>query len=1089
MTENNWRFSNKIHSAFSDKQGNLWLGTHSKGLEKATFHTEHFKLRIPIDAPYESLSNEVRAIFDDEKGFLWIGLKDGMLRVYDKANQEIGYLTESGKISHQGTPLAGNVYYLLKDSKGILWIATKGAGLIKAQPTNDPLQFKLTNFRYNPNDVYSLSDNNLYCVYEDITGRIWVVTFSNGINYITENERGETLFINHRNRLKNYPTNYCNKVRCITGDSKGRLWIGTTHGLLMTHVQFNQPEEILFKHYFCSSQNQHTLSNNDIYWIEVTQNNELFMATFGGGLNKLVHVDAEGKARFKSYTEYDGLPSDILMSICEDKNGNLWIGTENGLSKFSPKEERFENFRYRFRGYNLRFCEASSACLSNGDMMFGTNNGILQFTPDSIKKSDYVPQLVFSQLLLANKIVTPQKHSVLQRALDYIDQLILSHEENIFTIQYAALDYTAPNDIQYAYMLDGFENNWNYVGKQRMATYTNLPKGEYIFKVKSTNADGVWTNNIRSLPIKVLPSFWETPWAYLLYVLTLLFVVFIAVYILSTIYRLKHRVAMEHQLTDMKLRFFTDISHELRTPLTLISAPLEYIMGRKELSNEVKEQLTVVDRNTKRMLRLVNQILDFRKIQNKKMKMIVQQTDIVPYTRSIMDNFEALAKEHHMQFVFETNKEHVFLWIDTDKFEKIVYNLLSNAFKYTPDNKKIKVSINENPDNVSVSVEDQGIGIAENKKKVLFVRFENHVDSKIFKQMSTGIGLSLVKDFADMHHASISVWSKVNEGSCFKINFLKGKSHYDDKVEFILDDMAISDTQTSIQPVEENTSVTNQFASEEEFEMQRDTMLLVEDNVELRRFLRTIFINEYNVIEAVNGAEGLEKSLKLIPDIIISDVMMPVKDGFQMMQDLRNEITTSHIPLILLTAKTAIESKLEGLEYGADDYITKPFSATYLKARVRNILIKRKKLQEIFREKLMDSPSKPNKENEASSTKIPEMSPSDQKFMNKLMELMEANLDNGNLIVDDLVKEMAVSRSVFFKKLKSLTGFAPVEFIREIRINRAVQLIDTGEYSITQISYMVGINDPRYFSKCFKQKMGMTPSEYRDHKGNKQMNQ
>lgn len=303
-------------------------------------------------------------------------------------------------------------------------------------------------------------------------------------------------------------------------------------------------------------------------------------------------------------------------------------------------------------------------------MMFGTNNGVLQFTPDSIKKSDYVPQLVFSQLLLANKTVVPGEHSVLQRALDYMDELTLSHKENIFTIQYAALDYTSPNDIQYAYMLDGFESNWNYVGKQRMATYTNLPKGEYVFKVKSTNADGVWTDNIRTLHITVLPSFWETPWAYLLYVLALLLVVFIAVYILSTIYRLKHRVAMEHQLTDMKLRFFTDISHELRTPLTLISAPLEYIMERKELSHEVKEQLTVVDRNTKRMLRLVNQILDFRKIQNKKMKMVVQQTDIVPYTRSIMDNFEALAKEHHMQFVFETNKEHIFLWVDADKFEK-----------------------------------------------------------------------------------------------------------------------------------------------------------------------------------------------------------------------------------------------------------------------------------------------------------------------------------------------------------------------------------------------------------------------------------
>ena len=619
-----------------------------------------------------------------------------------------------------------------------------------------------------------------------------------------------------------------------------------------------------------------------------------------------------------------------------------------------------------------------------------------------------------------------------------------------------------------------------------MATYTNLPKGDYVFKVRSTNSDGVWIDNTRKLNIRILPSFWETTLAYFIYVLILLLVVFTAVYILSTIYRLKHKVVMEHQLTDLKLRFFTDISHELRTPLTLITAPLENILEEKELPNGIREQLSVVERNAKRMLRLVNQILDFRKIQNKKMKMQVQLLEIVSFTRKVMEYFEAVAKERNISYNIETDKNAVYLWVDADKYEKIIYNLLSNAFKYTPDGKSIKITIKENEDTVSISVIDEGVGITENKKKKLFVRFENNIETKGVSQLSTGIGLSLIKDFVDMHKAEITVTSKLEEGSCFKIDFKKGKEHYDDKVEFLQNDMNYSTCATDV--ITENTeNETVKENEDEEIDASKDIMLIVEDNSELRQFLHGIFAKDYHIIEAANGEQGKEKALKHIPDIIISDVMMPIKDGFQMMQELRNEITTSHIPLILLTAKTAIESKLEGLEYGADDYITKPFSATYLKARVKNILQSRLKIQESYRKKLLNSGWKAaDDKKENNDIKMPEMSPSDQKFMNKLIELMESRIDNSDLIVDDLVKDMAVSRSVFFKKLKTLTGLAPVEFIKEIRINKAIKLIESGEFSITQVAYMVGINDPRYFSKCFKQKMGMTPSEYRDQINRKQ---
>lgn len=1081
LNSSDWRFSNKIHAAFSDKQGNLWMCTHSKGLEKITFRPSPFHLITPVPHRYESLSNEVRGLYEDKEHNLWVGLKDGKLRVYDQNLLERGYLTETGTISRTGTPMSGNVYFIMQDRKNNLWIATKGDGLVKAEPQGSA-RYKLTRYKYSKDDIYSLSDDNVYSVYEDSKDRIWVATFAGGVNYMTRNEQGREVFINHRNNLKGYPINECYKSRFITGDGQGHVWIGTTVGALVVDENFKTPEEAKFHHFVRVPEDLHSLSNNDVHWIISTRNKELYLATFGGGLNKLESLDKEGNARFKCYTVENGLPSDILLSIREDGKGNLWMSTENGISKFIPSTAQFENYNDKDISHRARFSEAASACTSSGNILFGASDGVFLFNPDSTYKSSYIPPIVLSKLLVANEDVTPGESSVLKQSLDDINKLTLSHRENIFTIQFAALDYSAPSEIQYAYILEGFEKAWNYVGKQRMATYTNLPKGHYVFKVRSTNADGVWTDNVRSLDIVILPSFWETTFAYFLYVLFIVLIIVTAVYILFTIYRLKHEVSVEQQMTNMKLRFFTDISHELRTPLTLIAGPVEYVLQNTSLPKDAREQLLVVERNTTRMLRLINQILDFRKIQNKKMKMQVQRIDVVTFTRKIMENFDAMAEEHHIDFMFETEKQELYLWVDVDKYEKIVFNLLSNAFKYTPNDKMIKVFIHEDEKSVSVGVQDQGIGIAENKRTSLFVRFENLVDRNLFNQSSTGIGLSLVKELVEMHKALISVDSKIGEGSCFKVAFQKGKEHYDTAVEFLQEDAAIgmmtmetaAGNMSSIPPSAEDEVLEN-----DEAELSKETMLIVEDNSELRLFLRSIFASEYRIVEAIDGVQGGSKALKFLPDIIISDVMMPEKDGITMMRELRADMTTSHIPIVLLTAKTSIESKLEGLEYGADDYITKPFSATYLKARVKNLLARRRKLQELYRENLMSSGATPSEEC-TEQKKVPEMSSNDRKFMDKLLELMEKNMDNGDLVVDDFVQELAVSRSVFFKKLKTLTGLAPIEFIKEMRMNRAVQMIETGEYSMTQIAYMIGINDPRYFSKCFKQKMDMTPTEYRD---------
>lgn len=1079
-----WRFSNKLHAMMIDRQGNLWLGTHSKGLEKVTFYESEFHRIKPMDCNYDTNANQVRSLCQDSRKRFWVGTRDGKISLYASDYTYLGYLTEAGTVSKTGKELRVSSYKIIEDSKGNIWIASKGEGVIRLVPQGD--SYRISRYTYDARNIYSLSHNSVYDLCEDHSGRIWVVTFGGGLNYMLPQIDGSYRFINYRNNLKSFPMDRCYKARRILLDQKGILWLATSNGLLAFSEKFTRPENIEFKLYARVSDNPDALSNNDIYDILLTSRNRLFFATFGGGLNELKSLDRKGNARFASFGTRNGLPADVLFSLAEDKSGNIWIGSEGGLSKMNINTYHFDNYLKPELGDELLFEEATALRADDGRLLFGSNRGVLAFLPEQIRKNTYIPELVFTGLKISNRNVVPGVGSVLPESLNSLKNLVLSHKENTITVSFAALDMTYPENVRYAYILEGFDDGWNYVNKQRTATYTNLPHGDYVLKVKSTNSAGMWVDNEHILPIKIEPSFWETPYAYVLYAVLFLSVLLGGTYILFVIFRLKHEVSVEQQVTAMKLRFFTNISHELRTPLTLIKGPVEYILKHKDLDKEIREQLQVVERNTNRMLRLVNQILDFRKIQNNKMKLCVEQVDIVPFVHRIMDNFQSLAESNKIDFIFETECQSLKLWVDTDKVEKIVFNLLSNAFKYTPQGKCITVFIRENEDTVQIGVQDQGIGISEKNRDSVFVRFETLLDKNLFNQNSSGIGLALVKELVELHGAEIRVDSKEGEGSCFTVEFKKGKEHYPENTEFIISDnveMEKKGTGQAFVP-----SVPKDADGREDAGglnvMERNTILLVEDNLELRFFLRSIFSNRFNIVEASNGAEGLEEALKYVPDIIISDIRMPEKDGIEMTKELRDNLLTSHIPIILLTAKTDTDSKLQSMELGVDSYITKPFSAVYLEARVNNLLGRRQKLQQYYCEHLMDIREK-SEEKKVEEEDVDTMSVQDRQFLEKLTELMERHMDNGDLVVDDLVREMAVSRSVFFKKLKSLTGLAPVEFIKEMRVKRAAQLIETGEFNMTQISYMVGINDPRYFSKCFKQRFGMTPTEYKDRSKSK----
>lgn len=1070
--ELSWNASDNHYRFFSDKQSNLWVST-SRWLGKISptnplFHRTVFDKK----RPYKPEDNTFRTLMQDHEGNFWVGNKTGEILLYNSSFLFKGKLTPEGRITSdpQQYTYLGNAYSIKQDHTGRIWIGTKGQGLLCVIPDRKGT-YRIQRYNHNPKDPYSISSDNLYDIYEDNLNRIWVGAYEGGLNYIDESQASAPRFIHYYNELKNYPIQKGDKVYCITSDRKGNLWVGSSNGIVVFNEDFQRPDEIEFTTYQRVAGDRQSLGSNNVQNIYCASNGAVYIATFGGGLCQAQET-SDGSIIFKSYTVKDGLQSDIIFSIQEDSQKNLWLASGSGLSRFNLRTKEIEKWDERQIGFPPLFNEGEAVYSLKGEIVFLTLSGLFHFDPHRIIKSDYVPSIIFTQLMLGGKVIQPQSGSILPKNLEYMERIEIPHDENYFTLRFAALEMTHPASVSYAYKLDGFDKEWKEGGDQRTVTYTNLPTGNYQFRVRSTNGDGVWVDNVRTLEIEILPSFWETPLAWLLYLITLVLAGYITIKLLSTFYNLRNKVYIEQQLTDIKLRFFTDISHDLRTPLTLITAPLENLLQNQELPAFAKEQLTLIKRNADLMLKLVNQILDFRKLQSHKMKLTVEQIEAVAFISRIMLDFKHLAQEQHILFTFTHSIPECYIWVDADKLEKILFNLLSNAFKYTESGKQIEIYMEKDEKHLHIEVKDEGIGIPLNKQKDIFTRFASLNNSSILGVPSTGIGLSIVKELVELHGGNISLTSKEGEGSCFRITLPLGKSHYSSDTEFVLQDSYPE----TVDMEKTDDAKENAVLSEQETMLPNaPCILLAEDNRDMRSFLRGIFENEFQILEAPNGQAALEMARKYVPEIIISDVMMPVMDGLQLVTQLKNELQTSHIPIILLTAKSAIESKLDAMKEGADDYITKPFSAAYLKARVENLLTQRKKLQALYRQSLMTINPDESEQREAEEF----LSEQDHKFMDKLLEFMEEHLSNGDLNVDMLVKHFYMSRSSFFAKLKMLTGLSPIEFIQQMRVKRAAELIEENKYSMSEISVMVGINDPHYFSRYFKKAYSMTPTEYK----------
>ncbi len=1057
-------FSYGVNHVLSDSQGVLWISTNrGNGLFKCTFLPDYFNHYLFKNHSVYSIFNETRSIFEDSRNRLWVACKDGSVHVFDQNKKEIGTLSRDGRITPGGN-MEVLVYNFLQDKSGNIWLATKKQGLFRLKPNGAGNSFRIENFVHIPGDIYSPASNDFYSVIQDYNGRIWAGSYGGGLHMIDE-QNGKIRFIHARNELVNYPNTYCSKVRQVFADSRKQIWVATTEGFVLFNANFSSVKDIKFRYFHRNNDTPNSLGANDVYSIFEDVEKNMWFGTFGGGLNKLKkQIESNKQPEFIVYDRTKKMPNNVVYTIIDDNQGNLWLTTENSIVKFSKKTAKIESFGKGNELENVEFSEASACMLQSGEVCVGSKSGFYSFNPDAVKRRVINAPLVFTRLLLFNKEVEiGDKEEILEKPLDKTEQIEFSSKQNVFTLEFATLDMRAPEKIQYAYKLDGFDHEWNEVQTKHFASYTALPAGTYTFHVKSTDSEGVWLQNERLINIKILPSFWQSGFAKFIYFILIIGLFLTTLYIFITIFKLKNNVQLEKQMTDMKLRFFTDISHELRTPLTLISLPIDNILQENH-DPAIHEQLTLVRRNLDRVMGLINQILDFRKIQNNKMRLTVEEIHFADFTRLCSSNFLEIAHSKNIGFHLLDETNNAKLWVDPERFESILSNLLSNAFKFTPAGKNITVKTSVTENTAILSVIDEGIGIAQEKINFIFDRFFSIPTLRNIAQKSTGIGLDLVKKLVDLHHASIQVNSQLEKGTTFEIEFKLGTDHYDDDVDLIISNETNPLTEVATDLLSETEKV--------EHVKMEPLILIVEDNDELRHFLKKSLKKKYRVAEAENGLVGWNKVEHLIPDFIIADLLMPEMDGLELTKKIKSDPRTSHIPVILLTAVTDMESKLAGMKAGADDYITKPFSSEFLHARIENLMIQRLQLQHFYRSQYISN--KPN------LTLPPlEINLDEDKFMQHLIKLMNENIENFDLNIDLLASELNMSRTVFFNKLKSLTGLSPVEFVREIRFERAAEYIRKTELTVSEISYKVGVEDPRYFSRCFKQKFGTTPSEYR----------
>lgn len=1042
------RFTNGVPCFTVDGDNVLWMSTSDRGLEKVTIIDPRADIFDPTGGSPQRSGHEIRSLAIDRMGRTWIGNKNGELYCYTAEGALVKKWPDA-RSGHLGMP-----YALTEDSEGRMWVGTKGDGVVCLTPRGE--EWTLRRFRHDPADPHSLSHDDIYSIAEDSTGRLWFGSYGGAINMLSDDSQGR--FLNTATSFPDYPSPLGQRVRWLHSMPDGQMAVGAVEGLLLFDPA-EDPEQMTFRVVQKRAGDASSLGNNDVVHMMTDSGGRVWISTFGGGLNLFEGYGSDGEPRFRIYSESDGLFSNIVLASTEGPDGDIWVLTERGVSRLDVERGTFANYS-RWDGIPAAtFSEATAATSAGGDVLLGSTTDLVVIHPGTISSSVASSALTFTGVQVDNRDVATG------------EELTLPHDYSVFRIEFAALNHRMRQRVSYMYRLEGFEREWTRVKDIHSAVYTNVPHGEYRFVVRSVTDSGVDTGDEIAMGVHILTPPWLSWWAMLLYVVS-------GVLIAGLLYRMGHirrrlrgEVQVERRMTELKLRFFTNISHELRTPLTLILGSIEEVGRRETLSPRGDSNVTMAQKNARRMLMLINQLLDFRKIAGDKMDIKVRPTDIIALTRSVVEDFRELAGSRRIELMMSTSSESLEVWVDGGRMESVVYNLLSNAFKYTPDGGRITVAVahREGEDHFTISVSDSGAGIPAGKQEAIFERFVQVGTPVEGQARGTGIGLALCKEITELHHGSIAVESTPGRGSTFTVTLPVGNAHFSmDQIEFI--DGAMGRRE---EPAARPGSVIESQRVTRPSPAGAPKLLLVEDNHELRVFIYNNLVDSYNVAEAVDGIEALEMIRTSPPDIIVTDLVMPRMDGIELTNTIRADFETSHIPIVMLTAVTDTDTRTRAMRYGADGYITKPFSMELLQARIENLLRLRRNLFDKY-----SSRGASVRLGMGLASEEMVVTDRDEKFMRDTMEWIEAHLDDTELTIESMAVHLGIGRTTMYNKIKSLTGKSPVEIIKEYRVSRAKALLRTGQFTVSEAAYRVGFSDPGYFSKCFKDQYKMSPAEF-----------
>jgi len=1054
---------NSTNYLYCDDSGGVWVGYYKRGI--SYYNESIFKFRTDHLSEFNRIKNftsDVNMIAEDKHANLWVGTSNGLIFMNRESGERKIYRHTPGKNSLSGDVIVS----MLKSRDGKTWVGTFRNGL----NVFDGQTF--THYKHHPENPNSLINDNVWALAEGNDGYIWIGTLGSGLQGLDP----------HTGKFTWYPkpgtgfeTEYITSI-CVGRD--GNIYMATSNGMTVYSPSANTFEKWLTNKK--GTQKFAQLNLNEIY---EDSRGLLWIAT-AEGLNIYDRKNDEIIVPIIN----SALGNQIIHGIVEDNNKNMWITTTSSISNIIVSTDpRTGVYLYTAHQYGVldglqgqQFNLRSITKTHRGEIIAGGIQGLSFFNPEGLMYNNDTPKIEFTELQLFNEEVKIDSvyggNHILTQAINRTEMIRLKHGQNVFSVSFSAMNYILPEKTRYMYMLEGFDPDWLTTDVNKL-TYTSLPPGEYILKVKAINSDGFSNHETSELKIIISPPFWASSIAYIIY-----FIMIIGILLLSRrqilrnerhkfkLVQIEQEAQQKHEIDDMKLRFFTNISHELRTPLTLIISPLENVIKQIE-SKDQKNKLEMVHRNAIRLLGMVNQLLDFRKSDVKGHQLNPAQGDIVDFIHNVSNSFSEYSEKKNVRLFFFSAVKELFMVFDEDKMSKIVMNLLSNAFKFTPEGGRVDVSLDwlpatdEQPEQFEIKISDTGIGIKDEYKKLIFERFYQVQQKEGQKTDGSGIGLHLVKEFVSLHNGAISVLDNVGKGSVFIITIPIVRAQ-------VIQEQTDKPMPESMGMLTEMT-MTNELPDNDVDQIERKLpiILIVDDNEDFRLFMRDSLSSEYRVEVATDGAKAWATIPELQPDIIVSDVMMPEMDGNELSKLVKTDIRTSHIPLILLTARSAKEQKVEGLESGADDYITKPFDFDILNLRIKKMLQLRQKRQENFNPQMEIEPS------EITITSL------DEKLIKKAIQYVEDNISRSELSVEELSGELNMSRVHLYKKILSITGKTPVEFIRIIRLKRAAQFLRESQQTVSEIAYQTGFSNPKFFRKYFKEEFGVLPSEYQDREG------